>query len=76
MMSFVSRLSKAFSQTGYEVRRTDAKRRAEHFLHNEIDLVLDVGAGTGRYASELRTTDTVADSSVLSRSTMPMLNSR
>lgn len=54
MMRIINRLSRSFSQTGYEIRRTDAKRRAEFFRHNQIDLVLDVGAATGQYAAELR----------------------
>jgi len=53
-MSIFNQLSRAFSRTGYDIRRTDAKRRAELFRHANIDLVLDVGAATGQYAAEIR----------------------
>ena len=60
-MSIKSRLKELVRRYGFDVirftpRSSPVARRIQLFRHYGIDLVLDVGASTGGYAAELRTT--------------------
>jgi FkbM family methyltransferase len=53
-MSLPVRINNVLAGRGYELRRHPAARRQQLLVAHNVDLVLDVGAATGAYGTELR----------------------
>jgi FkbM family methyltransferase len=47
-------ISDLLGHRGFVIRRSDAYRRASLFRHHGVDLILDVGAASGKYVLDLR----------------------
>lgn len=50
----VNALARGLGRRGFEIRRHPARRRQNVFVRHGVDLVLDVGAADGGYATSLR----------------------